>query len=346
MSSGRIAFEIARWAVGFLLLWRMPRPPTADRGATADCSVIVPARDEAPNLERLLPSVVSTGAQVIVVDDGSTDGTAGVADRLGATVVHAGEPPAGWLGKPWACAAGARHASSEVLVFLDADVVVENGGLARIVAAQQREGGLVSVQPWHEVGSAYERLSAFPNLVGVMGVGAFTVLGRRIRPRGAFGPCLAIDRATYDAIGGHGAVRSEVIEDIALSRRVARVTLFGGAGTLRYRMYPDGFRSLWWGWAKNLGGGAAATAPIVLAFVVAWISGLLQAPFTALWLYALFAAQVWWLLRRVGGFGVVTALAYYVPLLFFLVVFLSSTALTVLGRTVIWRGRSVSTRGG
>ena len=349
MSSGRLAFEIARWAIGFLLLWRMPRPPRSTTEGPIDCTVIVPARDEAANLERLLPSVVPVAAEVVVVDDGSTDGTAQVASRLGATVVDAGEPPAGWLGKPWACATGAGHASHDTMVFLDADVVVEPGGLARIVAAQLANGGLVSVQPWHAVQRPYEMLSAFPNLVGVMGVGAFTIAGRRTAPRGAFGPCIAIDRATYDTIGGHEAVKNDVIEDVALARRAVRagpVTLFGGREVLRYRMYPDGFGPLWRGWAKNLGGGAGATHPIVLALVIAWMSGLLQAPFTAPWLYGVFAVQLWWLFRRIGSFGVVTALLYYLPLVFFLAVFAWSTVVTVLGRPVSWRGRSVPTRGG
>ena len=124
------------------------------------------------------------------------------------------------------------------------------------------------------------------------------------------------------------------------------VTLFGGRGVIRYRMYPDGVGSLWRGWAKNLAGGAGATHPIVLVLVIAWMSGLLQAPFTSPGLYGLFAVQLWWLLRRIGGFGVVTALLYYVPLVFFLAVFAWSTLVTLLGRPVTWRGRSVPTRRG
>ena len=348
MSGGRIAFEIARWLLGFLLLWRMPRPGrAAGRDAVADCTVVVPARNEAGNLARLLPSVVPQAAQVIVVDDGSTDGTGGVARDLGATVLTADDPPDGWLGKPWACHTGATAADpdADVLVFLDADVVVEDGGLARIVDAQRAEGGFVSVQPWHEVSSLYERLSAFPNLVGVMGVGAFTIAGAAVRPRGAFGPCIAIDRRSYADLGGHEAVRGSVIEDVALARRADRVRLFGGRDVVRYRMYPDGLGSLWRGWTKNLSAGAGATHPIVLLLVVGWVSGLLQAPFTAAWLYALFVAQLWWLFRRIGNFGLLTAMLYPVPLAFFLAVFAWSTVLLALRRPVTWRGRSVPTRG-
>jgi 4,4'-diaponeurosporenoate glycosyltransferase len=341
-----MAFELARWALGFLVLWRMPRPTgvRSDGAVVVDATVVIPARNEARNLALLLPTVVPQAAEVIVVDDSSSDATAHVAEMCGARVVRAADPPRGWLGKPWACHTGAGAATRDVLVFLDADVVVERAGLARIVDAQRDDGGLVSVQPWHEVHRLHEMLSAFPNLLGVMGVGAFTVLGRRLRPRGAFGPCIAIDRRTYDAIGGHESVRDRVIEDVALAQRAPAVTLYGGKGVVRYRMYGDGLRSLWRGWTKNIAAGAGSTHPLVLLVVVAWMSGAIQAPFTATWLSLMFVAQLWWFFRRIGGFGLVTAFFYPIPLAFFLVLFAASALKTVLRRPVEWRGRSVPTR--
>src|SRR5688500_6502653 len=102
----RVTFEVLRWAIAWALLWRVAtrqRPrATADRPA-----VWVPARTEAANLGRLLPPPAGAGVEVIVVDDGSTDGAGGVARAHGATVVDPGEPDPGWTGKAWACAAGA-----------------------------------------------------------------------------------------------------------------------------------------------------------------------------------------------------------------------------------------------
>lgn len=345
MTGGRLAVEIVRWAVGFVLVWRMPVPPREiDDDEPVSCSVVVPARDEAHNLRALLPAAVAQAREVIVVDDSSGDGTAEVARELGATVIVAPEPPSGWLGKPWACRTGAAVATYDPLVFLDADVTVEDGGIARIVGAQRRHGGLVSLQPWHDIRRPYEALSAFPNLVAVMGVGAFTILGRRVRPRGAFGPCVAIDRSTYERIGRHDAVKGEVVEDVALARRADRVTLFGGRGVLRYRMYPNGLRSLWNGWTRSLASGATATHPAVLVLVIMWISGVLQAPFTAWWLVAAYAAQLWWVFRPVGRFGVATAALHPVPLLFFLAVFVWSNVRTFVAGEVTWRGRVITTR--
>lgn len=344
MSAGQLLLETLRWSLGLVLLWRVPPLPRMAGGVGRQCSVIVPARNEAPNLARLLPSIVPQAAEVVVVDDSSTDATPEVARTAGARVVHPGEPPKGWLGKPWACAAGAAAARFDVLVFVDADVVVEPGGLARLLAALDAEGGLVSVQPWHDMRRPYERLSSIATLVSVMGVGAFSAAGRRLRPRGAFGPCIALDRRSYGEIGGHAAVRSEIAEDVALGRRSRKVTLYGGRGAFRYRMYPDGVRSLWEGWTKNLAAGAGAASPAIVGLVVVWMSGLLAAPFTHPALAALYAAQLWWLQRPLGRFGPLAAVSYPVPAAFFVGAFVVSLLRLASGRPSTWRGRRIPAR--
>jgi 4,4'-diaponeurosporenoate glycosyltransferase len=344
--------------VAWWLLWRLPRP-SGEATSIEGVMVIVPARNEADNLRRLLPSLPA-GLDVVVVDDGSTDGTADVARALGARVVVAEPPPDGWTGKAWACATGAMGTHAARLVFLDADVVVEPGGLGRVLAEHDRLGGLVSVQPWHDVVRTYEQLSAFFNVIAPMSVDAFTPLGARRRPTGAFGPCLVLDRELYEGIGGHGnpAVKGAVLDDVALARAVQRagapVHVFGGRTALRFRMYPRGLGQLVEGWSKNFAGGAAGTRPLTLVLVVAWISGLIAsaaaplpsfdlalAPAAAL--YAAYVAQLLVLFRRVGRFSPLTAILFPVPLAFFVGVFARSAVLTFVRREVRWRGRRIPT---
>lgn len=360
MTGTRLALEALRWLVGIWLLWSIPRCRPSRGAAPGGVAVIVPARDEERTLPALLASLARQEprpAETVVVDDGSADRTAEVARRAGATVVACGPLPAGWTGKSWACWAGVRATSSATLVFLDADTELAPGGLARVVGEHARRAGLVSVQPFHVTERRYERLSALFNVVSMMGVGAFAPAAARRRrpPTGAFGPCLVAARDDYLAAGGHEAVRGEVVEDVALARRFTEagrpVACLGGQGTIAFRMYPGGVRQLVEGWTKNFATGAGATRPLTLALISVWLSGCISAawylgagtigPGPAAALYAAYAAQLAWMLARVGRFGAATPLAFPVPLAFFLVVFARSLVLTHVRGEVRWRGRAV-----
>ena len=364
MTAARLALEALRWLAGVWLLWRIPRCRPGD-GAPAAVAVVVPARDEEATLPRLLASLAAqdpSPREVVVVDDSSSDATATVGRRGGAEVVAAGALPRGWTGKSWACWKGVAATSSPTLVFLDADTELAAGGLARVVAEQARRGGLVSVQPFHVMRRPYERLSAFFNVVSMMGVDAFDPRSGRRPPRGAFGPCLAVGRADYHAVGGHRAVRDDVVEDVALARRFTAaglpVTCLGGRGTVSFRMYPGGVGQLVEGWTKNFAAGAAATRPLTFLLVSVWLSGCITAAWSlaaaalgagtvdgpqAVALHLAYAGQLAWMLSRIGSFGPATPLAFPIPLAFFLAIFARSVLVTAVGGEVRWRGRRVPT---
>jgi len=368
---------VAGWLLGW---WAFGRPRTVDRlpapVATNSghldsghldsghptsgqlVSIVVPARNEARSLPLLLTDLSTArpeGAQVIVVDDHSTDGTAQLAEEFDfVTVVPAPPLPPGWAGKPWACATGAEAASGDVLVFLDADVRLDDGALDRVLAARNERGGLVSVQPWHTPERAYERLSSLFNVIAIMGIGA----GSRRQPTGACGPVMVTNRADYAAAGGHAAVCDRIVEDVALAQAYRAtdlpVEVLAGERSVRFRMYPDGPRSMLQGWTKNFVTGASATAPLRLGAIVVWVTSLgasLGVLFDGLSgdvpigvipaVYALFVAQLVWMFRRTGSFGVRTALVYPVLMAFFVVVFARSAWRTYVRRSVTWRGRAV-----
>ena len=173
-----VLLALAGWAAGTWYLARVPTPTPGPRSdaAAVRVSVIVPARDEAATLPRLLTTLAQlddSPHEVIVVDDGSRDTTAAVARAHDTTVVPAGASPAGWAGKPWACHVGAGVASGTHLLFLDADTWLAPDALGRLLAEHARVGGLVSVQPYHVPQRAYEQLSGYCNVVAMMGTGAF-----------------------------------------------------------------------------------------------------------------------------------------------------------------------------
>jgi hypothetical protein len=336
------------------VLGRTPRA-AGDRAGTV--AVVVPARDEAKVLPRLLASLAGQTRrpdEIVVVDDGSVDGTGDVATAAGVSVVRVDGPPAGWTGKTWACHAGVAATVAGTLVLLDADTWLAPDAIERLLADHDREAatGLLSVQPYHETRRPHEELSAMCNLVAVLASGLAAVRPPRSSPV-AFGPCLVTSRDALDAAGGFGAVRADVIEDAALAARYRDagrpVRCLLGGSTVRFRMYPDGLRPLVDGWTKNLAGGArrapllpalAASAVVCLLFALtveamrdrSWSSG-------AAWLIA--AAALWWALRRVGSFRWWTALAFPVPLVVFAVLVARSAWARAVRRSVVWRGRRV-----
>ena len=352
------ALFLVGWSCGWLLLWRpRPLPPRAcDPTPRPPLTVVVPARDEESSLPLLLATLVPQlrpGDRCVVVDDESSDRTAAVAAAAGAEVVAAPPRPEGWTGKAWACATGAALAAStsggeDVLVFIDADVRLERPDVLDRLAAQvgAAPDGLISVQPWHRTSRPVEQLSLFFNVAALMGSVAFTVLGTRVRPTLAFGPVLACRLAAYEASGGHAhaSVRGAVAEDIALAQRFPSVALFTGRPDVSFRMYPGGLRGLIQGWTKNIASGAASVRGWFAVLIVGWLWSLNGGWITSVWFYAASVVQVLVLGRRAGRFGPLSAAAYPVLVVCFLVIFLRSVALTLLRRPVPWKGRPVATR--
>lgn len=335
---------LALWAAGFVVLARLRPAAAASKPVpSTGVSVIIPARNEESNLPRLLRSLAAPSApprEIWVVDDGSTDRTAEVARELGATVIASPPLPDGWRGKTWACHHGAQAATSELLLFLDADTWFEPDGLSRILSGYP--GGAFSVGPYHAVRQLYEDLSLFFNLNMTVG----TV------PNGLFGQMLLVDRASYQRIGGHEAVKGRILENfwMAGQLRAAGVTVrsVAGRGLFSFRMYPRGLRELIEGWTKGFASGAGQTPRGTLLLIVAWMSGLMLAPL-GWWVtgdglrwgaaYLLCAAQVGWLSRHLGAFRWGSALLYPVPLVFFFAVFARSALRS--GKQVTWKGRAI-----
>ncbi len=354
------------WSAGALRAHRLQPTPsgTGRPGASPSVSVVIPARNEARSLPALLASLATQTApptEVIVVDDGSCDGTGDIARAAGAHVVRVDGPPPGWLGKPWACQQGALAARGDLLVFLDADVRLAADALATLATLHTEVGGLVTVQPYHEAGPGWEQLSAVFNAAAVLGSGE--TARWRPRTRSAFGPCIVTHRGRHLDIGGHAAVRDEIVEDMALARAYAAagepVTVRLGGELVRFRMYPDGLGSLVDGWTKNIASGAAGADRAGVVATVAWIA---SAAFVAA---ASVAAAVRWLtggprplaaglawlvtagtfravLRPLGSFGRGTALLFPVPLAGFIGVFARASAIVATGRTVRWKGRQIA----
>jgi 4,4'-diaponeurosporenoate glycosyltransferase len=361
-----IAVLFLLWLVGFAVFMRVPTcRKSADRVDGAGLSIIIPARNEERNLQRLLKSIRSQGIEpleTIVVDDNSEDRTGEVAREFGARVVSPGPLPPQWRGKTWACWKGAEQARGRLYLFLDADTWFVADGLARILGEfVDRNLQVLSVGPYHEPDRTYEQFSAVFNLITFMGMGAFSVFDKVGSPRGLFGPFLLIDGGVYESVGGHRAVKEEILEHMSLAPLLAaagtRCACLGGRETVKTRMYPDGIADLVNGWTKAFSAGASKSPLGSLLLVVVWIFGSLLPLFalpaamgvvplpSAIGLfYPAFAGQWFLFLRRIGRFSTWVAVFYPIHLLFFFWVFGRSTFLRASGKRVVWKGRAIPTR--
>jgi glycosyltransferase involved in cell wall biosynthesis len=261
--------------------------PDFTSGDPPRITAIVPARNEEAAIETCVRSVAGQPeiTQMVVVNDGSIDRTGEILARLAGEIprleiLTMDGPPAGWLGKNWAAWQGAQRASGHWLLFTDADAELMPGAAARALRmAGQHRAALVSFSPeqvtesWYEqalIPFVYCRLAEHFSCEGLSDPGSAEAA--------ANGQFLMIRADAYQAIGGHKAVKSDVLEDVALAKRVkgvgCRVWFGSGAGVVRVRMYRS-FSAMWEGWRKNLYllvGGSRDGVARELRRVVPWIA--------------------------------------------------------------------------
>ncbi|MEU5714644.1 glycosyltransferase [Streptomyces sp. NPDC020403] len=223
--------------------WRTDQrlPSRADPVRWPSVAVIVPARDEAEVLPVSLPSLLAQdypgNAEIVLVDDCSTDGTGELARAMSArlgglplTVVTPGEPERGWTGKLWALRHGmalARRRRPEFFLLTDADIAHEPDSLRELVAAAGTpgEGGfdLVSQMARLRVTSAWERL-VVPAFVYFFGqLYPFRRVNRaRSRTAAAAGGCVLLRAGAAERARIPASIRQAVIDDVSLAREVRR----------------------------------------------------------------------------------------------------------------------------
>ena len=227
-------------------------------------SALIPARNEAENIAKVVRSVAAQPEvfELIVVDDASDDGTPTILEELRTEipqlrVLRVDDPPAGALGKSHALSLASGQATGNWLLFTDADTVHRPGSLGQLLdRARHEHADLVSLSPAQETPTWWEK-AVIPFV--------FVELARRFpfeavsdpnsRSAAANGQYLLVRRAIYDRAGGHEAVQDEILEDVALARRVkdlgGRILFLPGARWVSTRMYRR-FGAMWLGWQKNL----------------------------------------------------------------------------------------------
>ncbi|WP_346107623.1 glycosyltransferase [Nonomuraea maheshkhaliensis] len=243
-------------------------------------SVVIPARDEASRIGPCLRAVLADPevGEVIVVDDGSSDGTADVAAELGAKVVTSMPLPPGWIGKQWALRQGVAATRGEVVVTLDADTRPAPGLFGALTRVLDQYD-LVSAGPRFRCDSRLERALHASMLASL--VYRFGPIGPPTAPPPhrtiANGQCLAFRRARMAEADGFTWVRDRMTDDVALARHLARrgwkVGFLDAGGLLEVDMH-DSAGELWREWGRSLSlGDVTGPGQQAADLAVIWLTG-------------------------------------------------------------------------
>ena len=313
-------------------------------------SILIPARNEEDNLQRLIPSILSQHYEpfeVIVYDDASDDGTWDVLSTYNDVRLRSFKgngPPAGWVGKVHALYQATRHANGTHYLFLDADTELsDSDALSRLVSKylQLPQKSVMTGLPRYQ-GKGLLLVSLVPNAI-MAGIPWYLVRRVPASSLGALnGQCWMLDAASYKAHEPHKAVANEILEDVMIGRYLKKLGIAPSLVDLRNElsvfMYSS-FPEAWRGFRKNAfllsGGNLFSFLLIIFFFSLVY----LLAPIFSLWL-ALFIFINKWVTDRHSLFPL--WLSVCAPLSFLLGLTLQlDSAWHHLRRRVSWKGRII-----
>lgn len=339
----------AFWGILLSNLAYLRRQSTGSLESRPSLSVCVPARNEAENLHRLIPTLQSqeySNLEVLVWDDGSTDGTWNFLTSIDdprITPLQGEGPPEGWVGKVHALYQCTRRTSGDYYLFLDADAeLLRSDALQTLVDRHARAPTQVSSGFPHLQGGALLLVSLVPHALLRSLPWSLVTRTETSSLSALNGQCWLVDRAVYHDHEPHAQVKDEILEDVAIGRYLKDQgyppSLLDVQDLVAVHMY-DSFESAWRGFRKNayllLGGTAPRFAVMYGGFVLTW----LVAPLLSIWfLVSLYGLKL--VTDRASGMPIYITVLAPVSYLLGLAIQLDSALHHWTGR-VTWKGRSV-----
>jgi hypothetical protein len=326
-------------------------PPTYVTQPLPPLSIIIPARNEAHNLTRLLPSLTAVHypgpLEIIVVDDQSEDETAVIAAQYGTRIIRT-SPTNGWLGKTNACHQGAAIANGEWLLFTDADTVhLSHGPSSAVIYACTHGLDGLSLFLRQETNNKLDTLTLAAGFAGLFA-------GWNEHHSLLNGQFILLKRDVYSSSEGFDAVKTKAVEDVALGTHLRElgfnVPMMRGEHAASVNMY-DHARQMWQGFMR-LGGGAlqwrdgsgVRTVLLITAVMTPFITILLAASdkLSKKWIPITWGTAVVsfysWGKRFRSGWHII-----FIPFGAFFVQLAATAGLIyrLFGQEIIWKGRRV-----
>ncbi len=355
-----VIFLALRLAVAFFNSITPTQLPFGWLGKEEKLSVLIPARNEAGNIGKLLHDISNQDygqLEIIVLDDGSTDQTAALVEKFCATelrcrLIKGLELPPGWMGKNWACHQLAAQATGDYFLFLDADVTI-SGPLFSSALSRMKSNNLalLSLFPGQEMKTAGEWLVVplMHYLLLSMLPLCFVEWIKNPALAAANGQFMLFDAYQYRAAEWHRQVSNKVTEDIEIMKRVKRDGLKGATllenNFIRCRMY-HGFAESVEGFSKNLLAGFGGSIVPLLGYLYLTIFS-----YGLLWYAGYWQLALAMFLAIIFMRSLISAMADQQPLWnvllhsFQLLVLLYIAARSVTGKfsgNLQWKGRKVS----
>lgn len=307
-------------------------------------SIVIPCRNEEQNIASLLKSlraIREVQTEIIVVDDESTDRTAEIARQYDAVeVIPAPPKPTSWVGKSWACWVGAKAASSDYILFTDADTHHEASSLIRALRfLRAQNADLISAPPYHRCQNPFERALGLFHLLPLIAT-AYRTRPTKVRAY-SIGQYLLARKSSYFECGGHETVRSSLAEDLDMTKhfigRGKTYAVYPSADLYSVQMYRD-LRTFLIGWKRLLRLGLRRTS--TASFLETLLVLNLFVGFNPI-AYGAWIVLAWSQAQH-GRFSVLSVVLSPLSCVLFIGLSVAGMMESIMGRKVMWHGRLYS----
>ena len=339
-------------------------------------SIIVPTLEEENNIGKCLKSLTALDYphfEIIVVDGGSKDKTTYIAEKHDANIIVDENLPTGWVGKSYGCHVGYKAAKGDVLLFTDADT--EHTPKSLKIAVEHllsTDTVLLSLFPYQKAEKWFEYLVGFMYFLSYLGGGPRNNINNPYDKSAymASGQYMMFCRRGYERLGGHMAISSSLVEDVALAKlckeKELKLYFIDNTKIVSTRMYPGKFIDFFRAFKRAIWGGITTLPFWRVLLIICWLLYCLNAPYFLVdsiinptsWmifdftigiminisLYLTWGVAYYLYWRKRGKNNVLFVIFYPIAMVIVITIILVSLLNGFLGNKVAWRNRYYSTK--